>query len=78
MFSAKVREKSVGKMRPIRLLAVLLVPVVALILGATAPKVWAWGGAVELDEAEIFFEYNSTDKDLGIHFFLDGEGWKRI
>ncbi len=77
MYSVKDREKSVGKMRPLRLLAVLLVPVVALILGATAPKVWAWGGG-ELDEAEIFFEYNSTDQDLGIQFFLDGEGWKRI
>jgi hypothetical protein len=78
MYSANVRKKSMGKMRSIRLLAVFLVPVVALILGVTAPKVWAWGGGVELDEAEIFFEYNSTDKDLGIHFFLDGEGWKRI
>lgn len=29
-------------------------------------------------EANIFFEENTTDDDLGLHFFLDGPGWKRI
>ena len=32
----------------------------------------------ELDEAELFFEENTTDEDLGIHFKVDGDGWKRI
>jgi hypothetical protein len=63
-------------MRPLRLLTVILVPVVALIMTFAAPNSWA--DVIELDEAEIFFEYNSTDQDLGIHFFLDGEGWRRI
>ncbi|NNJ70274.1 MAG: fibronectin type III domain-containing protein [Kiritimatiellales bacterium] len=33
---------------------------------------------VELDEAKIFFEENTTDGDLGIHLMADGEGWKRL
>lgn len=74
MFSAKVREKSVGKMRSMRLLIALMVTVVTLILVATAQDAWA----VEFDEAEIFFEYNSTDQDLGIQIFFDAEGWKEV
>ena len=62
------------------LLPVFLVAVVALVLGATSPVSWAFGGhgheVVELDEAEVFIEYNSTDGDFGIHFFWDGEPWK--
>ncbi len=71
MFSAKVKEKSIGKMRSMRLLAVLLVPVIALIMGATAPKVWAQ----EIAEFELFFEFNATDLDLGFDIFLDADGW---
>ncbi len=33
---------------------------------------------VELDEAEVFIEFNSTDGDFGIQFFWDGEPWKRM
>jgi hypothetical protein len=74
MFTAKVRENSIQKMRPVRLFAVLLVPMVALILGVAAPEVWA----VDFAEAEIFFEYNSTDQDLGLHIFFDAVGWKEV
>jgi len=28
--------------------------------------------------AKIFFEYNSTDNDLGVHVSLDGEHWKTL
>lgn len=38
----------------------------------------AAGGAVELEEAEVFIEWNSTDSDFGIHFFWDGEPWRRM
>jgi hypothetical protein len=78
MYSTKVRVKSIGKMKQMRLFAVLLVPVIALILGAAAPQVWARGHfcVLELDEAEVFFEFNSTDDDRGIQFFWDGEPWK--
>ena len=33
---------------------------------------------IEFDEAEIFFELNATDLDLGIHIFFDAEGWKEV
>jgi hypothetical protein len=74
------RKKSNETKRHVLLLPVFLVAVVALILVATAPVSWAFGGhghgEVELDEAEVFIEYNSTDGDFGIHFFWDGEPWK--
>jgi hypothetical protein len=76
MFSAKVREKSIGMTKHMRVLHFFIVAVMVIIMAAAAPKVWA--DVVELDEAEIFFEENATDGDLGIQFFLDGEGWKRI
>lgn len=62
------------------ILFVFMIAVIALVLGAAAPELWAWGNKekIELDEAEIFFEENATDKDLGIQFFLDGEAWKWI
>lgn len=77
MFSEKVREKSLGKIRSMRLLAVFLVPVVVLILGAAASEVLAWGewGAME---AKIIFETNFTDEDTGIQIFTDGDPWKRV
>jgi hypothetical protein len=33
---------------------------------------------IPFDEAEIFFELNNSDGDLGIHALIDGEGWKRL
>ena len=30
------------------------------------------------DVAEVFFELNNTDGDLGIHALVDGEPWKRL
>jgi len=34
--------------------------------------------AATFEEARIYFEYNSTDNDLGVHIFLDGEDWKSL
>jgi hypothetical protein len=43
---------------------------------------WAWydddGVEIPFDEANIFFELNHTDGDLGIHALIDGEPWKRL
>ena len=67
--------------RHFRMLAIILVPVVALILGAAAPELWADDDddeEIPFDEAQIFFELNNTDGDLGIHAKIDGEGWKRL
>jgi hypothetical protein len=77
MLSTEVREKSNGKMRSMRLLAVLLVPVAALILGAATPEVLAWGEWGTL-EAKIIFETNFTDEDTGIQVFTDGDPWKKV
>ena len=33
---------------------------------------------IPFDEAELFFELNDTDGDLGIHGKIDGDEWKRL
>lgn len=81
MFTAKVKEKSIGNLRPIWLLAFLLIPMVALILGAAVPAVWAQDddddeGPIALEAAKIIIETNFTDGDAGIQVFLDGDAWK--
>ena len=43
-----------------------------------APAAWAGDDEIPYDEAEIFFELNNTDGDLGIHALIDGEGWKKL
>jgi hypothetical protein len=57
----------------IRMLSGLAVAVAMLLVAASVPS-----RAEELDEADIFFELNDTDGDLGIHCRLDGEPWKRM
>ena len=74
MISTKVREKSVRKMRSMRLLAILLVPAVALIMGSVTPVVWAQD-EIPFDVAKLYFELNDSDGDLGIHGLIDGEPW---
>jgi hypothetical protein len=32
----------------------------------------------EFDEAQIFFEFNSTDLDLGLHIFFDALAWEKV
>ncbi len=34
--------------------------------------------AIELAASKVFFEYNSTDLDLGLHLFFDGPGWSEM
>lgn len=73
------RKRSTGMKRHMFLLPVFMVAVVALILGATAPELWARGkGKIPFEEAEIFFELNDTDGDLGIHGKIDGGPWKYV
>ena len=62
------------------LLPVFLVAVVALILVAAAPGLLAHANKenVELEDATIIVEVNSTDEDAGFQIFLDGEGWRRV
>jgi hypothetical protein len=49
----------------------------ALIWGGVTPDLWAEEHG-EFDEAEIFFELNNTDGDLGIHSLIDGDAWDRL
>ncbi|MGH8523439.1 MAG: hypothetical protein ACREXY_04265, partial [Gammaproteobacteria bacterium] len=55
-------------------LPVLGMTMAGLTLGAVAPAVWA----VKFPEAELFFELNDTDGDLGIHSSIDGPGWTKL
>ncbi len=71
----KTRNPLLWRVLPISLLAGG-----ALVLGTSAVP----GGdcddddELQLEFARIFFEYNSTDNDLGAHIFLDGEDWKKM
>ena len=77
MFSVKVREKSMEMIKHMRVLRFFLVAVMVIILAAAAPKVWAEDNG-EFEEANIYFELNDTDGDLGIHALIDGDPWKRL
>lgn len=33
---------------------------------------------IPFDDAEVFFEFNTTANDLGLQVFLDAEGWKKV
>jgi hypothetical protein len=49
-----------------------------------APAIWADDDddsdeeTMPFDEAELFFELNNTDEDLGIHSAVDGGPWKEL
>ena len=51
-----------------------------LTLSLAASQSWAGKNDDEIpyDEAEVFFELNNTDGDLGIHALIDGDAWKRL
>ena len=72
-------RKSNDIVTPICRFAFFAVAVVALILGAAVPELWAdEDEEAEFDEAELFFELNDTDGDLGIQALIDGDAWKRV
>lgn len=66
--------------RPIRMLSVFLIALAAFIASASVseakPKKAKNG--IPLDISMIYFEYNSSANDLGVHVFLDGEDWKAL
>jgi hypothetical protein len=65
-------------MKTIRILSVFFLAIVALLLSATSPEARAKKATVNFSIAKVFFEYNSTPNDLGVHVFLDGEDWKEL
>jgi len=79
MFKRQVWTKSIGEMFVGNLLALLLPVVVLLFCSAAEADGDGYGGhEFPFDEAEIYFELNNTDGDLGIHALIDGEPWKRL
>ena len=52
--------------------------VAVLTFGSFAPNARADEDEIPFDEAEIFFELNNTDGDLGIHALIDGDAWKKL
>lgn len=67
--------------RHTRLVPSSLVGITALALAATAPVASGRDHRdkeIPFDEAEIFFELNNTDGDLGIHGKVDGGPWTYI
>ena len=67
--------------RHMRMLPVLLIAGAALVLGAASR---ADRGPTseedenQFDDVRMFFEYNSTDNDLGVQVLLDGDAWNRL
>lgn len=64
-----------GNLRKSALFFMVMLP---LILSVSAAAAKVKKAAVNFSVAKIFFEYNSTDDDLGVHVFLDGEDWKQL
>jgi hypothetical protein len=57
----------------------MVAAIVALGAASRACRAVAGGrGEISLEEARIFLEFNSTDNDLGVQVFLDGEAWNRL
>ena len=65
-----------------RSLWIVPVALAALFLGAATPAAdrTAPQGDDEtpFDEADLFFELNDTDGDLGLHALIDGDAWKSL
>lgn len=53
-----------------------LVALVALIGAATASEAWAAKNKFSI--AKVYFEYNASANDLGVHVSLDGEDWTTL
>jgi hypothetical protein len=56
-------------------------PAVAVILLMAVAVSVSWAGGREkipFTDANIFFELNNTDGDLGIHALIDGEPWRKL
>jgi hypothetical protein len=66
------------------MLPFFLLPVVALILAATAPELWAKRHQSEIpfDRTKIIIEFNSSANegvgDVGVQVLLDGEPWQSL
>lgn len=64
--------------RPMKMLPCFPTAAAVLLLGPISPVVLADEDEIPFSEADIFFELNNTDGDLGIHALIDGEPWKKL
>jgi hypothetical protein len=55
-----------------RVRSVVLIAGISMLVGAAGLRAQA---QIPFEEAQIYFEFNSSAQDLGIQVFLDGEGW---
>ncbi|MDP6526492.1 MAG: hypothetical protein QGI24_06095 [Kiritimatiellia bacterium] len=51
--------------------------IVTIVTTGTVRAQWGYD-VIEFDEAELFFEENTTDGDMGLHLKVDGEGWRKM
>ncbi len=82
-----MRTGVISMKRHISMWRVFPIAMAALIFGV-APAGWAGDDdgdsdsdsdeEIPYDEAELFFELNDTDGDLGIHSLIDGDAWKKL
>lgn len=69
---------SITAIKHVHLSRTFVATIAALALGIVAPASSADNGETHFADADIFFELNDTDGDLGIHSLIDGEPWKRL
>ena len=61
-----------------------VLPVLAAVAGAVTLGTQSQEGPatayeeIEFADARVYFEYNATDLDLGIHLGFDAEGWEKV
>ena len=58
-----------------RIGSLFVAAVAALIAGAAAD---ASAAKNKLDIAQVYFEFNASGNDLGVHVFVDGEDWRAL
>jgi hypothetical protein len=62
-----------------KMLPLFIAAMAAFILAVAAPVVLADDESeIPFDVANLFFELNDTDGDLGIHALIDGEAWMEL
>lgn len=75
-------KRIAGMRKGIGLPALFLMAVAVLGLTAAAPAPQSNkrgdGKEIPFEITKVYFEYNSTANDLGVHVFLDAEDWKTL
>jgi hypothetical protein len=70
---------SAGRLTPVQPVLPLLA---GLALAAIAPDVQAAAGGnkprVDFEDVRLIIEFNSTDEDIGVQFFLDVDSWQSV